>query len=61
MPFTHMNQFYPFNDCEYMKNHICKLRFLRNEYESDLRCDGHYLSSNESEAVIWTYDLFLSV
>ena len=52
IPFTHMNQFYPFNDCEYMKNHICKLRFLRNEYESDLRCDGHCLSSSESEAVI---------
>ena len=32
------------------ENHICELRFLRNEYESDLRRNELYLSINKNKA-----------
>ena len=36
------------NDCKIYENNINELRI--NEYGSDLRSNGHYLSSNENKA-----------
>ena len=37
------------HDCEYMKI-ICVNCGLRNEYESDLRSNEHFLSNDENKA-----------
>ena len=51
------------NDCEYVENNTCELH-IRNEYESDLCNNEHYLSGSKNEAwknwdlcAIWTHDL----